>query len=711
MALLLVFPAQAAETTPWWDDFPLIVSGSEAQLKELNGTICFGGSETDPSWGIYGQRIGEGGATAQLHRDGYKSLSYFETFGDSCNYIVSLGKKLADCTEVTCSFWSWQSYDGVSPRAWVGPQNYFDCEAFAGIYTRLHPRYGGPAMKYPDGTVATGYVGNDSSDPRKSRVLDASSSKNILGQMKIGPNFNDAAQSAGTSTGQIAIDGRYSGNLSFGKDSACPYWIDFQHASTLKAADRGCDGIWTDNFSPWDSFNANPINAAFGDWSVAKFRDYLSAHFSPTQLTAMGVTSVGTFDVRAYLRAKCKTLGGNDTNVGDWHWGVPSWLDDPIWRAYMIYKRQTGTQALTNFYNTTKEAAALATPVAKPDFFVAGNDLPMFSLGWVRGDLDMVSTEMSAGWHLGAGSRGIMLPPMGRFAPVYKLGREHAKSRFMNIWFYMDTAYQGKSGVANVLGYEMLANHAIPMLHPGNPVVMGNTITNRNYFGFIKDNKATWGKRLPVEEIGVYWSSSSELHQMTPAGFANFDLRPQMFAHWGWGTALSELHYQFRAIPEWKLTPETLATLRLLIVPDSDVFDPADVAILDTWVKGGGRLIVTGNTGLRKGEAGNFDPFDPAYNAANPGAAKLSLVSLTGANTLASAPARKLTQIGAGQVLYLRDNIGLTFFQATTQRPAQLPQFKTALNDILAGQGPLALTPRPHGAQYGRIDRIQGRSG
>ena len=699
MTLLSTAPVRATEeltTTHWWDDFPLIVQGDVSLTTDLNGTISFGGGETDPSWGIYGQKVNEGPQTTAIHRAGYKSLSYFETFGTVTSYIVSLGVKGSlDYTPNTCSHWAWQYYNGVDPRVWIGPQNYFGVEAFAGAYTRLHPRYGGPAMTYPDGTVATGYVGNDSSDPRKSRVLDASVSKNVLGQMNCDPGFNDAAQSAGTSTGMLDFGGRYAGHLSFGKDALCPYWIDFQRASTLKAADRGCDGIWTDNFSPWDSFSAWPINVAFGDWSVAKFRDYLAAHFSAQELSALGIVDVNTFDVRTYLRNKIKSMGGNDTNLGDWRWTRSTWLDDAVWRAYKIFKRQTGTQALTNFYNTTKQAAAEA---GKTEFFIEGNDMPMFSLGWVRGDLDMVSTEMNADWSLGAGSRGIMLPPLGRFAPVYKLGREHAKSRFVNIWFYLhneNAKYQRNSGLANVLGYEMLANNTISMNYPGQPWCMGNTISNRDYFGFIKDNKATWGARLPVEEIGLYWSSSSEIYQMTPGGFANFDLRPQMFAHWGWGTALSELHCQYRAIPEWKLTPETLATLRLLIVPDSEIFDPADVAVLDTWVRAGGRLIVTGMSGMRKGEPSNFDPFDPDYDPAMPNEANLSLASLTGANTLASAPARKLTQVGAGQVLYIRNNIGLSFFQATTARPGQLPTFKQALTDILAGQGPLALTPDP----------------
>ena len=57
---------------------------------------------------------------------------------------------------------------------------------------------------------------------------------------------------------------------------------------------------------------------------------------------------------------------------------------------------------------------------------------------WVSpvGTLDMVSTELNPGWNIGISSRGIMMPP-DRFGPVYKLAREHAKSRLVNVWMYL----------------------------------------------------------------------------------------------------------------------------------------------------------------------------------------------------------------------------------------------------------------------------------
>jgi len=721
LALILGFlslatsPAAAAALTatptpiPWWDDFATFDQTSNLTTVTLqSASVAFNGM-ADPSWGLYGDIISSNDPMTQAHAAGLKSIGYFETFGTATSYIVQLGSQVNnDYYAAPFSHWSW-NYPGY-PRpatgtiAWVGPQNWFDCEYFAGSYTRKHPRYGGRAMMYADGvTTATGYNSKysalGSGDPRNSNVLDASSSKDILGGLDAGGDQPSGVDLSDPNTyrGLVPAYGVYVGNFSFGKDSACPYWIDQEHASALYVADQGLDGMWTDNFSPWDSFGSPSVAIAFGDWSVAGFRAYLRQNFTDAQLTAMGISPAGlsTYDVRAGLRNKLKALGGTDTNLNDGHWGDVSWQSDPLWHAYCIYKRQTGTQALSNYYNTTKAAGALA---GKPDFFVAGNDIPFFGLGWPRGDLDMVSTEMSMGWSLGAGSRGITPPPVGHFAPAYKAAREHAKSRFVNVWMYMDgyDQYRQLSGIANVMNYEMLAHHTTPMLFPDTTHDLGNNQANGDFFKFIKNNKASFGGRLPIEDVGIYYSTSSLLWNMTPAGI-NVDNQPHQMAVWGWGTALEALHYQYRILPEWKLTADALSQLRVLIVANAEVCDPSQVAIIDPWVRAGGLLIVTGGSGNRLGESGNFNT-----------TTTLTLAGLTGVTKTSGSPTTKLVTVGAGKVYYAKNNIGLTYFlplsggvvitdPATimTSRATTLPQIKTALDSVLSGQDQTAMRADP----------------
>lgn len=734
MAQTMLFPNTADEqptTMPWWDDYPLITQADTlTSVTQYNSNVSFGGGYGDPTWGIYFQRANDNPEPDKpkpiilIHQAGLKCISYYEAFGQITELAAELRPKGSgdDYTPIYRSHWSWQFPDNGGPVRWVGPQNYFDNEDFAQPWTRTHTRYGGPQATYPDGTVATGYMNkypaaagstDPASNPYNSRVLDAMSAKDILGNYQGAGEGNDAVNAINPGTGQPvgpirglvkgadthAVqtgDNRYLSHISIGKDIVCPMWADFQRASVLYGVDHGLDGIWNDNYSAYDNFCFPPVYGAFGEWAVAKFRDYLKAHFTADQLTAWGVTDVNTFDVRTYLRAKMKALGGDDTQVTyqNTKWNDASWLDDPIWKAYKIYRRQTGTEGLTNYYNATKAAA---TQGGKPDFMVAGNDIPFYNLGWTRGNLDVVSAEMTPGWNFGSTTRGITLPPFGHFAPVYKLGREHAKSRLINLWMYADGAYspsQHHGGIANVLQYEMLANSGLPLVYPSNGVVVGTTASNQAYFNFVASCKPDFAKRMPAADVGIFYSSSSTLYFVTPGSYADMNHQPHQLAYYGWGTALDELHYQYRAILEWKLTADLLKKLRVLIIPHADVLDKSDVTnLIEPWVKAGGLLLVTGNSGQRKGEANNFD-IDPDG---------FSLAPLTGISATTSTTAHTLRTVGAGKVLYLGDNIGMNFFnnrdktrdydpRTTNKRALHLVDFSSAMDELLAGQSPVMLT-------------------
>ena len=165
-----------------------------------------------------------------------------------------------------------------------------------------------------------------------------------------------------------------------------------------------------------------------------------------------------------------------------------------------------------------------------------------------------------------------------------------------------------------------------------------------------------------------------------PGGVLNFDAQPHLFAVWGWATALDELQYQYRIIPEWKLTSDTLSTLKVLIIPNSEVFNASDVTTLTTWVNGGGILIVTGDSGSLQGESGNF-----ASNST------LALSSLTGVTNMTGAPTTK-TQKSRQWLCQVHSdaNYGLTFWNdtTTTLRSGILNQdFGTEMSTELSATG------------------------
>ncbi len=95
--------------------------------------------------------------------------------------------------------------------------------------------------------------------------------------------------------------------------------------------------------------------------------------------------------------------------------------------------------------------------------------------------------------------------------------------------------------------------------------------------------------------------------------------------------------------------------------------------MLESWVRGGGILIVTGDSGSRQGESGNL-----AANSA------LSLGPLTGVDIWSKAPESKDRNLGQGRVRFIRENIGLKYWSADANgRTAELPEISSEMSNIL----------------------------
>ncbi|MBX3175916.1 MAG: hypothetical protein KF886_01005 [Candidatus Hydrogenedentes bacterium] len=652
--LFVAFAPAIAEDLPWWDRYPRIVQGTPEDLKPYQADVVFGGGLNAPSWGLWGQVLfGRPEAAGEVRRRGGRFITYFETFGQSYCVVVAVpdAQRNTEAPRASASHWGWRGSPG-DPIYWAGAHTWFDDLPEARPWTRTHPAYGGPPMRYPDGREASGYAG-DPANPLNHRAFDAGCSKNVLGDLsyEIEP-MPDAIQENGPHEGLVQLGGQYTGLIYLHKDSACPHWLDLDEAAVRYAAERGANGMWSDNFSPWDSFGIRPVERGFGEWSVALFRGYLKEHFSAEALAAMGVADPDTFDVREALRAQVREWGGDDTDLRDRVWNDARWLDHDLWRAYVIFKRQRGTRAL-DAYDARMHAAAKAS--GEPEFLIAGNDIPGLSLGWVRGNLDLVSTESSAGYALDAGSRGLMLPPLGRHSVRYRLASAHARSRLVNIWPYLDgdlERYRRNPELTRIMAYEMLAAGALPMAYPSLPRVLGTPEAYADFFAFVGEAREHFGRRVPLARTGIYYSSSSLLAFMTPGGFVDFNRRPHQFGYYGWATALHDLHEPYVPVPEWRVTPETLSGLDRLIVPNAVVMAEEEIAVLRDWVDAGGTLLVTGDSGVRGGESENFARHDrgPMH-----------------------------TRISGPRVRHVAENVGMAYFLDHETRAAQLPAIREHL--------------------------------
>lgn len=666
---------------PWWDDYPRIVEHNDPELVAgLNADVSMNGGFPNASWGAFAQRaVGlRQRRIDEAHALGLRSISWFEAFGASTTFVAQLRKDPLpnwDHREVVRVYWNWpEMVPGPALTIqWLGVHDFFDDAWYARPFTRTHATFGVPGFTYADGTPAVGYRGLQN-DPRNHRVYDAGGSKNLWGELVWEAGWDERIH-------RIRDDGRLQGPLDglvyepkfkkyvglfrIGKDNACPHWRDEAWAASRHGSKYAIDGAWVDNWSSWDAWSAWPILAGFGDWSVSRFRDYLARNFTAQELGAMGVLDPATFDVRDHLRSVAVSWAGVGADSVFWHpvWLDRRWLDEPVWRAYKVFKRQIGEEALSEYYRALHAAAA----AQRREFAVLGNDVPVFSLGQTRGDLDLVSCEISSTWNLIAGSRGIMLPPEGgRYGPVYHLAREHARSRFVTILFH-DRDPHGRlknPGISRLIDYEMLTSHALPLVWPDDERMMGPASVHSDFFGFVGRAKRHFANRVPQAKIGILYSSSSILHELTPMGMVDFDRQTAQFGYLGWATALECLHKQYRAIPEWKLTPEVLSTLRVLVIPSCEVLDQDVVTnVVEPWVAAGGLLVVTGSlSGRRRDERHHFEM--------HPGGASLRRL-LAG------------TLFGNGRVSYEWQSLGVQYYLDERARESLLPQFRALLDRVL----------------------------
>ena len=687
----------------WWNNFPRIINaGSVGTAQAFAANADMNGVANDPGWGLwftYGSDNGTASSNlcASYSAAGIASLSYNEGFGQTATVIVELQWNAAlQRYTLLNDFWDWQNYAG-GPVAWAGFLDWFDSFSnvsyttrdepsyFARPYTRMNPTYGGAPMLYPNGTIATGFLNNDTNatDPRNSRVYDAGAAKDIYGNLRLDPNYNSVA-SATNQEVWISGAGQYSGLLWISKDAACPCWTNIVSAFTLASVElTGLPGSWSDNFSSWDSFMCNgPVASAFGDWSVARFQNYLTNQFTAGQLAGWGVlatnnplTTITNFDVRAYfLNVASNQFGLGSPSLTDSAWDNRGWLNQPIWCAFKIFRRQNGSAALTGYDQAVHGAA---TQGGQTNFALLANDITPAMFGWARGTFDLTSTELSLCQQGTGGPNGFGLPPYARLSPLYKYARELGRSRFVTVWLYNDgyTSQLTNAGPVNALYYEMLATHTLPQIVVGDARYPGTPTLQQNFMNFVAQNAApAFANRVPIEEVGLYVSTSSILTRALPGDAFDYADQYHQYAVWGWGTALSQLHYQYRMVPEWRLNRSLLQTLKVLIVPNAEAFEPGDVDTLQTWVASGGCLIVTGDSGSRLGESGNFALTN-----------NLVLAPLTGVVNFNIAPAAQTNLLGAGVVYYFSNNLGSVYYnESTTSRAAQLPYMATVVANAFA---------------------------
>lgn len=702
LALLMACVAGGADEGYWWQRYPTLAQiDDNATFVRSRARVNLHGPASDPTWGPYAQRLTEldqARSYPELRAAGARVITWVEAFGDCMLYAATLQQTAAGSfarreddprlARLCRTHWCWTNRDLPPGNVfrWVGVHNTTSQEDFVLPAYGLR-QWGLPAPTYPDGRPATGWLPTGQY-PLTAEVYDACGSKDLNGRLaatyEAPEGVNDLDPATGkprgpveglyvATTGMAEVprlpglrdgDPVYCGVISVHKDLSAPFWLEYARLSVREILKHGLDGLWCDNYSPWDNFGYDPALRAFGDWSVHRFHAYLRQDCTAAALARMGITDLATFDVRRHLKRKAAEFGATDpANLDDPAWHDARWLDEPVWNAYKAFRQHRAQQDLAAYYAVIREEASRA---GRPDFCVSGNDVPFYGLGWTRdGWLDMVNTEVTPGWHMGTGSRGILVPPVGKMAVVYRVAREHQKGPFSAAWYYLDgphERYQRSTEMGKVLAAEAFANGAFLMASADNPRFCGTLESHAWWNGFIRDHEADFGERVPRADVGVLFSPDNQLALLTPRGYPDMDHQPHIFGHYGWATALVDAHVPYRAVTDWKLDAAHLAGLRVFVIPDAECLEDRAAGAIKAWLRAGGRLIVTGPLGTRYGPSGRF--------ARRP---QSVLQDLLGADVRLPAAAPVRRDVGRGEILWTPRPLGMDYYRHADRRPRLLP--------------------------------------
>lgn len=728
-------------SSPWWHRYPVYVgdvgagSCTETTPIDLHAAMVSGNFGADPAWGPYGQEVSflQTAERFQKVRDeGIRWITWMEAFGDCMLYAATFDRQDdgsfrlrpgdSGMAAMTRMAWNWEA-ERVRPGntyRWVGLHNCVNDEDFA-LPRFSREQFGFPTPHYPDGREAIGYL-PEGQYPLNARVYDAVCVKDINGRATIElealpPKANRIDPATGQREGpteglyHATIDrnrdryfpDRKVGDDIFlsimltGKDPAAPFWTDYARVMARQLIDRGVDGLWCDNCSCFNNFGMPPTRNGFGLWSEHRFREKLPKWFTPDELADLGIDDPRTFDVKAYLKQKAVEFGAKDpAYYWDPAWRDPRWQDERVWNAYKVFKQQVGQEALRAFYETIKAEARAA---GRDDFLISGNDMPVYALGWARDQwLDMVSSEQTPGWFVTTGARGIMLPPQGKYAVVYRAGLEHQKGPYATVWYYLKGEYEkyrNRPTLSKVLFAEAFAN-ATFLKYGGNPALPGTPESVAWWNQFVRTNEDRIGPRKILADVGLYFSPDNQLAFVVPGSHAlDHNRQPHSFGHWGFGTALIDGHVPYRVVTDWKLSAEALAEFKTFIVPNTECLDDDEASVLETWVRQGGHLVVTGPCGTRYSTAGHFARREtPIIQRWFPNATeRLSGTSATSLPAQAAAAGRDPT-------------IPLANLAAPKTEPAVSSQILPAdapsspVLEIALGRGRIRWSPAPLGMDY-----------
>ena len=369
------------------------------------------------------------------------------------------------------------------------------------------------------------------------------------------------------------------------------------------------------HYDDWDLRSPTAMDCK-ADIHVAAFRDFVKRRFSDSDCREFGFekSTIETFDVLGYLlnppwRSEYKGAGDQPL----WRTAADErWLSNKIWRAFQIAAVEEKLASMKEVYRINKQAAR----ELGRDIPMVANVIPMLSAIFLQRDcVDMANFEWPVFKTFTAFVKPLGYYPQARLGVGPRMAAKIGVTGHAIVDPYVEPQYSGWSGsgftkrhgetLHKVIYFDLLANRGIPAFSltfdggysPGSIHSAGNLHT------FINQIAPIISKREYLADIGLASSSWSQIAAQPPWAWNQAVTKRHASEFLGWTQYLASA----RNFPQWDVVPfddvstKDLRRFKMVILPSVLVITPDHLAVLEDYLKLGGKLLITGDTGAFNG--------------------------------------------------------------------------------------------------------------
>lgn len=370
------------------------------------------------------------------------------------------------------------------------------------------------------------------------------------------------------------------------------------------------------HYDDWDLRSPTAMGAK-ADIHVAAFREFVKRRFSAEDCRALGFdkANVASFDVLRYLlNPPWRSEHRGEGDDPQWRCAAdPRWLGDNVWRAFQIACIEDRLASMKEVYRLNKAAAR----ELGRDVPMVANIIPTLSATFLQSDcVDMANFEWPCFKTYGSYPNPFGYYPQARLGIGPRMASKIGTTGHAMVDPYVEEKHSGWDGkgftrkngetLHKVIYFDLIANRGIPAfaLTWEGAYSPGSVHSAGQLHAFMNAVAPIISGRDYLADIGLAASAWSQIAAQTPFGGWNHEVSKRHLAEFiGWSQYLASA----RAFPQWDVLPfddvkpADLTRFKLIILPSVLVITADQLTALEAYLKQGGKLLITGETGTFNG--------------------------------------------------------------------------------------------------------------